>query len=37
MNLAPVQVKHAHGDGARWPVYVGDEPHRANSVSRVSA
>jgi hypothetical protein len=24
MNLAPVEVEHAHGDGARQPVYVGD-------------
>jgi len=35
MNLSPVQVEHAHGDGARWPVDVGDKPDRANSVSRI--
>jgi hypothetical protein len=35
MNFAPVQVQHAHGDGARRPVYVGDKPDRANSVSRI--
>jgi hypothetical protein len=35
MNLAAVQVEHAHGDGARRPVYVSDKPDRANSVSRI--
>jgi hypothetical protein len=35
MNLAPVQVEHAHGDGAGRPVYVGDKRDRADSVSRV--
>ncbi len=35
MNLAPVRVEHAHGDGARRPVYVGDKPDGANSVSRI--
>jgi hypothetical protein len=35
MNLAPVQVEHAHGHGALRPVNVSDKPDRANSVSRV--
>jgi hypothetical protein len=35
MNFAPVQVEHAHGDGAGRPVDVGDKPDRANGVSRI--
>jgi hypothetical protein len=35
MNLAPVQVEHAHGDGARRPVYVSDKLDRACSASRI--
>jgi hypothetical protein len=35
MNLAPVQVEHAHGDGVRWPVDVGDKHERARGVPRV--
>jgi hypothetical protein len=35
MNLAPVQVEHAHGDGARRPVCVDDKCDRANGVSGV--
>jgi hypothetical protein len=35
MNLAPVNVEHAHGDGARRPVYVSDKLDRACSASRI--
>jgi hypothetical protein len=35
MNLAPVQVEHAHGDGARRPVYFTDKRDRPNSVPRI--
>jgi hypothetical protein len=35
MNLSPVHVEHAHGDGARRPVYVSDKPDRADSVPRI--
>jgi hypothetical protein len=35
MNLAPVDVAHAHGDGARRPVNVADKLNRPNSVPSV--
>jgi hypothetical protein len=35
MNLAPVQGEHAHSDGTRRPVCVGDQPDRSNSISRI--
>jgi hypothetical protein len=35
MNLAPVQVEHAHGDGEGRPVYVRNERDRANDVPGV--
>jgi len=35
MNLAPVQVEHAHGHGAGRPINVTDKRDRADGVSRV--
>jgi hypothetical protein len=35
MDLAPVQIEHAHGDSARRPVYVSHKRGRANGVSRI--
>jgi hypothetical protein len=35
MNLAPVRIKHAHGDGTRWPIRVGDELERARYAPHV--
>ena len=33
MELAPIQVEHAHGDGARRPVNVADKLDRTDSFS----
>jgi hypothetical protein len=33
MNLPPISVEYAHGDGARRPVNVGNKLDRADSVS----
>jgi hypothetical protein len=35
MNLAPVQIEHAHGHRARGLVYIAYKLDRADSVSRV--
>ncbi len=37
MNLAPVGVEHAHGDGARRPIRVDDKLDRARNVLSVGA
>jgi hypothetical protein len=33
MNLAPIQVEHAHHDGMRRPLQVSDKRDRASDVS----
>ena len=35
MNLAPIRIEYAHGDGARRPVYVSDSLDRTRGASRV--
>jgi hypothetical protein len=35
MNLAPVRIKHAHGDGTRWPISVNDKLERAPNAPQV--
>jgi hypothetical protein len=35
MNLTPVQIEHAHGHGARRPVYIADKLDRAHGVACV--
>jgi len=35
MNLALVQIEHAHGDGMRRPFQVSDKHDRASGVSSV--
>jgi hypothetical protein len=37
MNLAPVGVEHAHGDGLRRPIGVHDELDRGGNVSGAGA
>jgi hypothetical protein len=37
MNLAPVGVEYAHGDGTRRPIRVDDKLDRARNVSSVGA
>ena len=35
MNLAPIRVEHAHGEGARRPIRVDDKRDRAGGVPSV--
>ena len=35
MNLAPVRVEHAHADGVRRPVHLGDQLDGAGGAPRV--
>jgi hypothetical protein len=35
MNLAPVDVEHAHGDSVRRPLQVSDKGDRTSGVSSV--
>ena len=37
MNLAPIRVEYAHGDGARWPIRVDDKLDRTRNVLGVGA